>query len=178
MLDFYRKALSRWLVAALAGPLLVLAPLAGAAAQEQSAGVIKETIGAWQINCGKPPGSKNEICAAEQTAVDESRPNVGLTVLFLKSLADGRLLLRVVAPLGVLLPSGLGLKIDQQDVGNAPFIRCSANGCIAEVIVQGDLAQKLKTGKTALFIIFETPSDGIGIPITLDGYEKAVASIK
>lgn len=177
MLRLDRNEGLRRLAQALA--LLLMLPLgaAGAAAQTGT-GVIKETIGAWQINCGKPPGSKNEICAAEQTAVDESRPNVGLTVLFLKSLADGKVILRVVAPLGVLLPAGLGLKIDNQDVGNAPFIRCSANGCIAEVIVQDELNQKLKTGKTALFIIFETPDDGIGIPIALDGFGKALTSLK
>jgi invasion protein IalB len=54
---------------------------------------------------------------------------------------------------------------------------CSSD-LIAEVIVQDELSAKLKTGKTALFIIFETPDDGIGIPIALDGFEKAVASIK
>ena len=32
--------------------------------------------------------------------------------------------MRVVAPLGVLLPSGLGLKIDNAELGRAGFVRC------------------------------------------------------
>ncbi len=47
--------------------------------------------------------------------------------------------MRVVAPLGVLLPSGLGLKIDNADIGRAGFVRCLPNGCIAEVIMDDAL---------------------------------------
>ena len=48
-------------------------------------GKVKATIGAWQISCGKPPGSKVEKCAAVQSVTAEDRPNVGLTVIFQKS---------------------------------------------------------------------------------------------
>ena len=47
--------------------------------------------------------------------------------------------MRVVAPLGVLLPSGLGLKIDHADIGRAGFVRCLPNGCIAEVVMDDAL---------------------------------------
>ena len=51
------------------------------------------------------------------TAAD--RANVGLTVIVLKTADKKSRLMRVVAPLGVLLPSGLGLKIDNTNVGRA-----------------------------------------------------------
>ena len=44
-----------------------------------------------------------------------------LTVIVLKTADQKSRLMRVVAPLGVLLPSGLGLKIDQADIGRAGF---------------------------------------------------------
>ena len=72
--------------------------------------------------------------------------------------------MRVVAPLGVLLPSGLGLKIDNEDVGRAGFVRCLPNGCVAEVVMDDNLINKLRTGKTSTFIIFQTPEEGIGFP--------------
>ena len=46
----------------------------------------------------------------------------GLTVIVLKTADQKSKLMRVVAPLGVLLPSGLGLKLDNQDVGRAGFV--------------------------------------------------------
>jgi invasion protein IalB len=97
-------------------------------------------------------------------------------VIVLKTADLKSRLMRVVAPLGVLLPSGLGLKIDQADVGRAGFVRCLPNGCIAEVVMDDALIAKLRTGKTATFIIFQTPEEGIGFPMSLagfgEGYDK------
>ena len=68
----------------------------------------------------------------------EDRANVGLTVIVLKTADQKSRLMRVVAPLGVLLPSGLGLKIDKADIGRAGFVRCLPNGCIAEVVMDDE----------------------------------------
>lgn len=140
--------------------------------------VVRATHGAWQVSCRTPPGAKEEKCALVQSVTAEDRPNVGLTVVFYKAIGEDKKLLRVVVPLGVLLPTGLGLKIDDQDVGNAPFLKCGKRGCIAEVVLQDDVIQKFKSGATAMFIIFDTPEVGIGIPISLQGFAKALASLK
>jgi invasion protein IalB len=140
--------------------------------------IVKETHGAWQVSCRTPPGAKEEKCALVQSVTAEDRPNVGLTVVFYKAVGEDKKLLRVVVPLGVLLPTGLGLKIDNQDVGNAPFLKCGKRGCIAEVVLQDEVIQKMKTGTNAMFIIFDTPDAGIGIPISLQGFGDALAGLK
>jgi invasion protein IalB len=140
--------------------------------------IVKGTYGAWQVSCRTPPGAKEEKCALVQSVTAEDRPNVGLTVVFYKAIGEDKKLLRVVVPLGVLLPTGLGLKIDNQDVGNAPFLKCSKRGCIAEVVLQDEVIKKLKTGTNAMFIIFDTPEAGIGIPISLQGFGEALNSLK
>jgi invasion protein IalB len=140
--------------------------------------VVRETHGAWQVSCRTPPGAKEEKCALVQSVTAEDRPNVGLTVVFYKAIGENKKLLRVVVPLGVLLPTGLGLKIDNQDVGNAPFLKCGKRGCVAEVVLQDEVIGKLKKGETAMFIIFDTPEAGIGIPVSLQGFSDAFASLK
>lgn len=102
------------------------------------------------------------------TAAD--RENVGLSVIVLKTADKQARILRVLAPLGVLLPSGLGLRVDNADIGRAGFVRCLPNGCIAEVILEDELLTKLQSGGQATFIIFQTPEEGIGIPISLNGF--------
>lgn len=139
---------------------------------------IKGTHGAWQVSCRTPPGAKEEKCALVQSVTAEDRPNVGLTVVFYKAIGEDKKLLRVVVPLGVLLPTGLGLKIDGQDVGNAPFLKCGKRGCVAEVVLQDEVITKLKKGQTAMFIIFDTPEAGIGIPVALQGFGDALANLK
>lgn len=159
------------LVAALAA-VLFHAP--AAPAQE---GEIKATHGSWQVNCGQPPGASRERCALVQSVIDEERPSIGLTVIFLKSADSEKRVLRVVAPLGILLPAGLGLRIDDEKIGKAPFVRCRQVGCIAEVAADDALMDKLKTGKTAMFVVFQTPEEGIAIPVSLAGFTEALGSL-
>jgi invasion protein IalB len=135
-------------------------------------GVVKSKHGDWELRCETPPGAQKEQCALLQSVAAEDKPNVNLVVISLKT-ADGKSrLLRVIAPLGVLLPSGLGLKIDQQDVGRAGFVRCLPTGCVAEVVMEDKLIEQMKTGTSATFIIFQTPEEGIGIPLALAGFKE------
>lgn len=134
-------------------------------------GAPRSTHGDWQMRCDTPPGARAEQCALVQSVAAEDRPNVALTVIVLRT-ADGRArLLRVLAPLGVLLPSGLGLRIDQADVGRAGFVRCLPSGCVAEVVLEDPLIAQLSSGQTATFIIFQTPEEGIGVPVSLNGFK-------
>jgi invasion protein IalB len=154
------------------------APDTGGPSATGPGSVVRGTHGAWQVSCRTPPGAKEEKCALVQSVTAEDRPNVGLTVVFYKAIGEDKKLLRVVVPLGVLLPTGLGLKIDGQDVGNAPFLKCSKKGCIAEVVLQEEVIKKLTSGGTAMFIIFDTPEAGIGIPISLQGFGDALSNLK
>lgn len=135
-------------------------------------GVVKSKHGDWELRCETPPGAAREQCALLQSVAAEDKPNINLTVIVLKT-ADGKSrLLRVIAPLGVLLPSGLGLKIDDTDVGRAGFVRCLPSGCVAEVVMEEKLIDQMKIGHKATFIIFQTPEEGIGIPLTMAGFKE------
>lgn len=168
-----------------AGALLALTLLlaagtadpAQAAGPQLSSGEIKATHGSWQVRCGRPPGAQKEKCALVQSVKAEDRQNVSLMVIFMRSYDGKTRILRVFAPLGVLLPTGLGLKIDNVDVGHAPFMKCGPVGCMAEVVVNKELYAKLKTGKNAVFIIFQTPEFGIGIPISLAGFADGLPEL-
>jgi invasion protein IalB len=153
-------------------------PIAASQTQTLEGGTVRSQHGDWQIVCkAPPPGAKNEICAIVQSVTAEDRNNVGLTVYF-QRFSDGRRVLRVFAPLGVLLPPGLGLKIDNKDVGHAPFVRCNTFACYAQVVVEDTLVERLKNGKTAVFIIFQSEEAGIGIPISLAGFGQALNGLR
>ena len=147
------------------------------AATDPADGVVRGQHGDWQVVCKPPPaGAKNEVCALVQSVTAQDRNNVGLTIYF-QRFSNGTQVLRVFAPLGVLLPPGVGLKIDDADVGHAPFHRCQSFACYAQVTVDDKLLGQLSSGKTAIFIIFQTEEAGIGIPISLAGFPDAVAAL-
>jgi len=164
-----------------AGMALAASATASAQAQRPPApavdGTVKGQYGDWQIVCkAPPPGAKREICAVTQSVTDETNENVGLTVMVQNFSSEQ--VLRVMAPLGVLLPRNLALKIDDQDLGQVPFLRCFVVGCQAQITVDEQLRKRLSGGKTALFVIFRTEEQGIGIPISLNGFAQAIAELK
>src|ERR687897_301836 len=111
-------------------------------------GVVKNTFGDWQLRCETPAGAKNEQCALVQSVAAEDRPNVTLLVIVLKT-----------------------------DVGRAGFVRCLTTGCVAEVVMEDNLLDQLKKGQTATFIVFQTPEEGIGIPVSLNGFGPGFDSL-
>ena len=163
------KFLPAFLPAALAATI-ALALLAVPSGLAHAQGTVRSVHNDWQIRCDTPPGAQAEQCALMQSVTAEDRPNIGLTVIVLKTADKKSRIMRVIAPPGVLLPSGLGLKVDNAELGRAGFVRCVPNGCVAEVVMDDNLIGKLRTGQSATFIIFQTPEEGIGFPISLKGF--------
>lgn len=156
------------------GSGLVGLPAGSALAQ----GAVKQSFDDWQLRCETPAGAKAEQCALVQYVAAEDRPNLSLVVIVLKTADNRGILLRVVAPLGVLLPSGLGLKVDQAEIGRTSFVRCLSTGCVAEVVMDDKLIGQLKGGQQATFIVFQTPEEGVGIPLSLKGFKEGFDSLK
>jgi invasion protein IalB len=156
---------------------LLIPLMAAHKADAQQAGKVKSSHGAWSIVCDTPAGAPSEQCALMQNVIADDRPEVGLSVVVLKTADQQARILRVLAPLGVLLPSGLGLNVDGKDIGRAYFVRCFSDGCYAEVILDETLLTTLRAGTTATFIVFQTPEEGIGIPVDLSGFTDGYASL-
>lgn len=163
----------RHLVAGFAGTFLAIA----GAGESHAQGAVKSKYGDWEIRCETPAGAKAEQCALIQSVVAEDKNNVNLVVIVLKTVDGKSRLLRVIAPLGVLLPNGLGLKIDETDIGRAGFVKCLPTGCVAEVVMDDKLIDQLRTGKTATFIIHQVPEEGIGLPLTLQGFKEGYSKL-
>jgi invasion protein IalB len=157
----------------------VIACCAGASgpAFAQPSETVKGTHGAWSMVCSTPPGASAEQCAMMQNVVAEERPEMGLSVVVFRTADNKADILRVLTPLGVLLPNGLGLYVDGKDIGRAYFARCFDDGCYAEVILEKQLLETFKNGKAAVFIVFQAPEEGIGIPVDLTGFAEGFAAL-
>ncbi len=170
--DLFRCDLRTGALKTAVAAAITLAGLAGFPGSAQAQGVVRSVHQDWQIRCDTPPGAQSEQCALMQSVVAEDRVNTGLTVLILKTADTKTLVMRVIAPLGVLIPAGLGLTIDKQNVGRAGFTKCVLGGCMAEVVMEDALLKALRTGQSATFIIFFTPEEGIGFPLSLKGFAQ------
>jgi invasion protein IalB len=137
----------------------------------QPPGNVKESHGAWSIICDRPAGASADQCALMQNVIAEDRPEVGLSVVVLKTADRKARILRILAPLGVLLKDGMELYVDSNNIGRAYFTRCFSEGCYVEVEIDEELMRILRAGKNAVFALRESADqDRVGIPIELAGF--------
>lgn len=158
----------------------------------QAQGTLKQKYGDWQHRCDRPNATGAEQCILIQNVLDQSDINLAIVVLRVEdptataearkrdanAKAVRRPVLRVIAPLGILLPRGLGLKIDDREIGSTGFVRCLESGCVAEVDMDGTLLDAFRKGKSAVFAVFLTPEEGRGLPVTLTGFDQGFAQLQ
>ncbi|KQM35430.1 MULTISPECIES: invasion associated locus B family protein [Rhizobium/Agrobacterium group] len=145
----------------------------GASVAQQPPGTPKSTHGSWSVICDKPAGASEEQCALMQNVIADDRPEVGLSVVVLKTADRKSRILRILAPLGVLLKDGMELYIDNNNIGRAYFTRCFSEGCYVEVDIDDELMKVLRAGKHAVFALRESvDQDRVGIPIELSGFAE------
>lgn len=165
-------------IRAAAATLVALMTLSGAALPAFAQGQTIGTYGDWRISCDTPPGAQNQQCALAQEVVADDRANVGINLFVLRTADGAATLLRVLVPLGVILPAGLGLIVDEAEIGTADFVRCFyPEGCMAEVLVTEELLAQLTAGTTATFVLSFTPEEAIGVPVSLNGFGDAFAAL-
>ncbi len=156
-------------------------------------GVMKGVFGEWEMRCDQAPQptvagatQPKEQCILYQNIADErddkSNP-LNLVVVVLKtsdprSPGQRRPVLRVIAPLGILLPRGLALRIDETEIGSTGFVRCLNNGCVAEVDMDEALVERLGKGKVATLYVAFTPQEQRGLVLTLTGFDKGYAALQ
>ena len=84
----------------------------------------------------------------------------------------------VQMPLGLHLPSGLTLKVDQ----GQPFVlaiqSCDQNGCYAGAPIDDSLLSGLKAGNTFHAAMQSLTRETIDVPVPLAGFSAAYARIE
>lgn len=159
-----------------AAGLAIIMPTASVMAQQQqpaAPGMARSNHGSWSVICDKPAGASEEQCALMQNVIADDRPEVGLSVVVLKTADRKSRILRILAPLGVLLKDGMELYVDNNNIGRAYFTRCFSEGCYVEVDIDDELMKVLRAGKNAVFALRESvDEDRVGIPIELSGFAE------
>jgi invasion protein IalB len=161
-------------------------------------GVVRGNFNDWELRCEQQQG-REEQCILYQNVADDKDSTINIVAVVLRiadqqpapgTTAQRKPVLRVIAPLGVLLPRGLGLRIESasekgadgkpvvRDIGSTGFVKCVPSGCVAEVEIDDKLHNELKNGSTATFIIFDKPNEGRGLPLALAGYERGMQALK
>jgi invasion protein IalB len=142
------------------------------------------THGAWKIQCenvnlGDGQGGEQRSCGMVQGTKSDKNPKAILTLVVVRSKVADKVQynMRVIAPIGVFLPTGVALEIDGNAVGRVPFTRCMPQICMAFAEASPETLDKMKKGSEANFIIYEAPGIGLPMKLSLTGFSAALADL-
>ncbi len=140
--------------------------------------------GAWKVQCETPPVPEGQTpvrqCGMVQTTKSEKNPKATLTLVLVKTVTGDKSVInmRVIAPIGVFLPTGVALEIDGAAVGRVPFTRCMPQVCMAFAEASEETLGKMKKGKEANFIIYEAPGIGMPMKLSLSGFTASLDALQ
>jgi invasion protein IalB len=86
---------------------------------------------------------------------------------------DSKKVLRVTLPLGMQLPQGTRVIVDQGQPMNAPYIICFTNGCMADYEASAELIGKLKKGQGLVVQGINSQGQPISLVLPLTDFGKA-----
>jgi invasion protein IalB len=124
-------------------------------------------------------GQTERQCGMVQAARSEKNAKVGLTTVFVRGKQNGKdvTMMRIMAPIGVYLPTGIALEIDGGAVGRIPFTRCLPQICVAFGEAGAQTLDKFRKGSAANFIIYEAPGISMPIKVSLNGFAAAFTAL-
>jgi invasion protein IalB len=133
----------------------------------------------WAVRCGRPAQGGPEACEMVQQRQDEQ----GQIVLFI---AVGKLPntddpgMLIILPLGIELPPGAALKVDQGEEVPAQIRRCVRAGCEVELLLEPAILARLKGGTEANILFQIVDGQGrrtVGVPFSLLGFTAALNEV-
>jgi invasion protein IalB len=134
----------------------------------------------WVVRCGKHSPDAPASCEMSQQRHDDQ----GQTVL---AVAVGRVAdtanpgMLIILPLGIWLPPGVVLKVDQGKEIPVRIERCERRGCQVELLLEPNVLKLFKAGTQAdvLFQIYDAQGrpKTVGVPFSLLGFTAALNEV-
>jgi invasion protein IalB len=134
----------------------------------------------WTVRCGAPAEGAPEACEMMQQRLDEQGQTVlAIAVGKVPNTNDPGML--IILPLGIWLPPGVALRVDDGEEIPARIERCERRGCQVELLLEPDILTRLKAG-TEVNVLFQIYDENgqpqvVGVPFSLLGFTAALNEI-
>lgn len=146
------------------------APAKPPAAQEAGPG--------WAVNCKSDATEQGLECRLSQTVVTKQGGQVLTEVTFLFPEDNKEIEVIVQLPLGLFLPGGATIQVDDNSPQRLGFRACDRSGCFARAPISPQMLANLQKGKQLQVSFQNLAEDPINVPLSLDGFEGAYSKIK
>ena len=132
----------------------------------------------WVARCSSASRDAPLECAVEQTAVLTKTGQL-IVLLNIRVASDTRQPIAIVQlPLGLNLPAGAKLQVDDGKVSELQIQTCEQRGCYANSPIPADMLAAMKSGKQLKVSFQNLAKETISIPMPLADFAAAYEKIK
>lgn len=134
----------------------------------------------WSTRCVSDARAAPPACTAEQTIIvrQQQSNQILLTLRIQSPAARAPLTFSVQTPLGLLLPAGLTLQVDEAPVLTLPLQTCDNAGCYAATPLTDDLTKTFGAGNGLRVGLRTAAGEAFAIDAPLAGFTEAIARIR
>ena len=129
----------------------------------------------WTKLCTKNPeaGGKTMCRVGKDGRLDSGAPMVGAVIMEMEG--EQRKVLQIMLPLGILLPRGTRVLVDNDEQGAQvlPIVVCAGGGCMAQTEASPDLIAKLKKGQNLYVQAYNMQQAVFTLSVPLGDFAKA-----
>jgi invasion protein IalB len=129
----------------------------------------------WTKLCSKgaDSGGKTMCRIGNDGRLESGQPMVGAVLMEMEG--EARKILQIMLPLGILLPRGTRVLIDNDEQGAMvlPIVVCAGGGCMAQTDANADLVTRLKNGKSLYVQAYSMQQSVFTLALPLTDFAKA-----
>jgi invasion protein IalB len=131
----------------------------------------------WTLRCRPASETQSRSCRIVQQLVAEDTGKPLLQILAGRFGPEKVLGAVIYVPLGVRLPPGLGIQVDERPLRVFPFERCDTKSCQARPILEGDLLNDLKAGLMGHVRFQDASGRVLVVSLSLKGFTAALRAL-
>lgn len=149
-----------------------------APAAEQKPAEQKAPDSNWVTQCGAKTRAGALDCSVQQTIIKTDTGQL-VAQVSVRVPADTRTpVMMIQLPLGLFLPAGVELQVDQNKTIELPLQTCDASGCYAGTPVTADVLGQFQKGKSLRIGFKNLSQSKIDLTMPLPGFAAAYEGIK
>ncbi len=131
----------------------------------------------WTVGCEKAKESDVEQCYIFQNLVLKQGGQRVLHVAVGHLAKDNRPAAIITFPLGISLPPGVFIKVDEEEPIRFSIERCQASGCIGALALNESLLGSMRKGNQARITFYDATRREIGVPVSLSGFTAGFGAL-
>jgi invasion protein IalB len=134
----------------------------------------------WTVQCANPTGAADGglQCQAEQSIFVMPQRQLLVSVVMRIPTDTKAPTLYVRVPLGISIPEGAAIKVDEGQPQTAALQTCDQQGCFGNMPATPELVTAMGTGKTLNVIFQNMKKEPITVPVPLAGFAAAFQKIQ